>query len=153
MTHWCRGRRGSGSAGSLWRSGCRWCQWRHPCRGTGLWSGCTSCPQHPQGGSHRLGWGAGESRCGGRENKKLIEYQYLKSGTVTTPDFVCHNLKSGGPMTSPRCAVTSRAFSQCHANANGNKQCPGHPVFVGPLKDLMVLCKFLKHKSFFFFLI
>lgn len=73
VTHWCRGPRGSGSAGNLWRSGCRWCQWRHPCRGTGLWSGCTSCPQHPQGGSHRLGWGSGTAGVeGGTEEKSIL---------------------------------------------------------------------------------
>lgn len=80
----------------------------------------------------------------------LIEYQYLKSGTDTTLEFVCLNLKSGsaGSMTWLCCAVTSRALSHCRADANCNKQCPGHLVFVGLLKGLIVLCKFLKHKPF-----
>lgn len=57
VTHWCRGPQASGSAGTLWRSGCRWCPWHRPCRGTGLWSGCMSCLLRPQGGSHKLAWG------------------------------------------------------------------------------------------------
>lgn len=59
VTHWCRGPRASGFAGTLWRSGCRWCPWHRPCRGTGLSSGCMSCLLRPQGGSHKLAWGGG----------------------------------------------------------------------------------------------
>lgn len=56
------------------------------------------------GCTHRVavtGWGGGRGqqvwREKGKKKKRQIEYQYLKSGTVVTPYFVCHNPKSDGP--------------------------------------------------------
>lgn len=92
-------------------------------------------PAAPTGWQSQAGVGWGPVETAGvegerqKKKKRQIEYQYLRSGTVVTPYFVCHNPKSGGPddvaTLSHRWQNVQPVWSRCQRQ----QAVPGSPGF------------------------